>query len=57
MEKTDGCKNTLKYSSRTKLRKHIPSGFSMSKISLFRSIENTMMYIELKIAWKNFVDS
>ena len=50
IEKIDGCKSTLKYSSRTKLSKHIPSGFSMSKISSFRSIENTMMYIELKIA-------
>ena len=34
--KIDGCKNNLA----TKVTKHIPSGFSMSTISSFRSIEN-----------------
>ena len=40
IEKTDGCKNNPENSSTTKVRKHIPSGFSMSTISSFRSIEN-----------------
>ena len=40
MEKTDGCKNDSENSSATKLSEHIPSGFSMSMISSFRSIEN-----------------
>ena len=39
-EKIDGCKNNPENSSTTKVSKHIPSGFSMSTISLFRSIEN-----------------
>ena len=32
IEKTDGCKNNPENSSRTKLNKHILSGFSVSKI-------------------------
>ena len=36
----DGCKNNPENSSTTKVREHIASGFSMSTISLFRSIEN-----------------
>ena len=40
IEKTDGCKNNPENSSTTKVSKHIPSGFSMSTISSFRSIEN-----------------
>ena len=40
MEKIDGCKNNPEDSSTAKLRKHIPSGFSLSTISLYRSIEN-----------------
>ena len=40
IEKTDGCKNNPENSSTRKVREHIPSGFSMSTISLFRSIEN-----------------
>ena len=39
-EKIDGCKNNPENSSITKISKHIPSGFSMSTISSFRSIEN-----------------
>ena len=37
IEKSDGCKNN---SSTTKLSEHVPSGFSMSTIFSFRSIEN-----------------
>ena len=39
MEKIDGCKNNPGNSSTTKVSKHIPSGFSMSTIWSFRSIE------------------
>ena len=40
IEKIDACKNSLENSSTTKVSEHIPSGFSMSIISSFRSIEN-----------------
>ena len=40
IEKIDECKNNPDNSSTTKVSEHIPSGFSMSKISLFRSIED-----------------
>ena len=40
IEKTDGCKNNRENSSTSKLSEHILSGFSMSRISSFRSIEN-----------------
>ena len=40
IEKFDGCKNNSENSSTTKISEHIPSGFSMSKISSFRSMEN-----------------
>ena len=39
-EKTDECKNNPENSSTIKVSEHIPSGFSMSTISSFRSIEN-----------------
>ena len=40
MEEIDGCKNNSENSSTSKVSEHIPSGFSMSTISSFRSIEN-----------------
>ena len=40
IEKIDGYKDNPENSSTTKVSKHIPSGFSMSTISSFRSIEN-----------------
>ena len=40
VEKIDGCKNNLENSSKTKVSKHIPSGFSMSTISSFKNIKN-----------------
>ena len=40
VEKIDGCKNNPENSSKTKVSEPIPSGFSMSTISSFRSIEN-----------------
>ena len=57
-EKIDGCKNNPENSSTTKVSGHIPSGFSMSKISSFRSIENKQDdCIEVKIAWKSLCES
>ena len=40
IEKIDGCKNNPENSSTTKVSEHIPSGFSMSTILSFTSIEN-----------------
>ena len=40
IEKIDGCKNNPENSSTAEISEHIPSGFSMSKISSFRSMEN-----------------
>ena len=40
IEKTDGYKNNPENSFTTKVSEHILSGFSMSKISSFRSTEN-----------------
>ena len=40
IEKVDRCKSNPENSSTTKVSEHIPSGFSMSTISSFRSIEN-----------------
>ena len=37
LENIDACKNNPENSSTTKLSKHIPSGFSMSEISSFKS--------------------
>ena len=40
IEKIDGCKNNPENSSTTNLSEHNPSGFSISTIFSFRSIEN-----------------
>ena len=40
LENIDGYKNNLEKSSTIKVSEHIPSSFSMSTISSFRSIEN-----------------
>ena len=40
IEKIYGCKNSSENSSTTKLSNHIPSDYSKSTVSLFRSIEN-----------------
>ena len=39
IEKIDGCKNNSENWFTAKVSEHIPSGFSMSTISSFRSIE------------------
>ena len=40
IEKFDKCKNNLENSPTTKVSEHTPSGFSMSTILSFKSIEN-----------------
>ena len=52
----DGCKNNLENASTTRVSDHIPSGFSMSTICYFRSIENKIIYTEIKIVWENFLE-
>ena len=54
--KPDGCKNNPEISFTTKVGKHICSSFSMSTISWFKSIEISMIYTKVKIAWKSFVN-
>ena len=53
-EKIGGCKNNLEHSSTTKVSKHIPSGFSISAISSFRSTKNKHDVYRGKDLWKRF---
>ena len=57
IEKIDGCKNSPENSSTAKLSEHIPSGFSMSTISSFRSIENKHDVYRGKDCMKKFCES
>ena len=57
IENIDGCKNNPENSSITKVSKHIPSGFSMSTISLFRSIESKHDVYRGKDCMKKFCES
>ena len=50
----NGCKNNLECSSTLKVNKHVPSGFSMSTISSFRSIKNKRYVYRGKRCMKNF---
>ena len=56
IEKIDGCKNNPENSSTTKVSEHIPSGFSMSTISSFRSIENKHDVYRGKDCMKKFCE-
>ena len=56
IEKTDGCKNNPENWFTTKVSEHISSAFSMSTISSLRSIQKIMMYTEVKVKWKHFVN-
>ena len=56
IEKIDACKNNLENSSTTKESKHIPPGFSMSTICLFRSIENKYNLYRGKDCMKKFCE-
>ena len=57
IEKIDGCKNYPENSSTTKAGEHSPSGFSMSEISSFKSIENKHDVYREKDCMKRFYDS
>ena len=52
IEKTDVCKNNPENSSTTKVSEHIPSGFSVSTISSFRSVENKHDEYKRKVCMK-----
>ena len=56
IEKIDGCESNLENSSATKVSEHIPSGFSMSTISSFRSIENKHDVYRGKDCMKKFCE-
>ena len=56
IDKIDACKNNPENSSTTKVSEHIPSGFLMSTILPIKSIEKSMIYTEVTIAWKCFVN-
>ena len=53
LERTDGWKNNPESLYITKISEHI---LYMSRISSFKSIENGMMYTEVKTVWKGFVN-
>ena len=57
IEKIDGCKNDPENSSTAKVGEHIPSGFSMSTISSFKSIENKHNVHRGKDCMKNICES
>ena len=56
VEKTDGFKNNSGNSFTTKVSKHTTSGFSMSTISSFRSIENKHDVCRGKDCMKKFCE-
>ena len=55
-QKMDECKNNPENSSTAKASEHIPSGSSMSAISLFRSIENKHDVYRGKACMKKFCE-
>ena len=57
IEKIDGRKNNPENSSTTKVSEHIPSGFSLSTISSFRTIENKHDAYRGKDCMKKFSES
>ena len=54
IEKIGGCKSNPENSSTKKVSKHIPSGFSISTISLFRSTQNKYDVSRGKYCMKKF---
>ena len=56
MERIDGSKINPENLSTTKVSKHVPSGFSMSTISSFRSIENKHYVYRGKDSMKKFCE-
>ena len=57
IEKIDGCKNNSENSSHTKVSEHTPSGFSMSTILSFKSIESHHDVYRGKDCMKKFCES
>ena len=57
IKKIDGCKNNPENLSAAKVSKHIPSGFSMSTISSFKSIENNHDAYRDKDCTKKFCET
>ena len=57
IEKIDQCKNNSENSFITKVEEDIPSGFSMSTIWPFKSIENKIHLYRGKDCMKNFCES
>ena len=57
IEKIDGCKNNPENSSTIKASEHIPSYFSMSTVSSFKSIENKHDVHRGKDCMKRFCES
>ena len=57
IKKIDGCKNNLVNLSTTKISRHTSSGFSMSTISSFSSIENKHDVYRGKDFMKKFCNS
>ena len=56
IEKIDGCKDNPENSFPAKVTKHTPSGFSMSTIFSFRSIENKHDVYRGKDSMKRFCE-
>ena len=50
------CKNNPENSSTMKVGEHISSDFSMSTISSSKTKKISMIYTEVKIVWKSFVN-
>ena len=57
VEKIDGCKSNPENSTTAKVSKHIPSGFSISTISSFKSTENKHYIDKGKDCMKKFCES
>ena len=57
VEKIDGCKSNPENAPTTKVSKHFPSGFSMSTIFSFRSMENKHDVYRGKDCIKKFCES
>ena len=57
IEKIDGCENNPKYSSTTKIGKHIPCGYSLSTVWGFDNIKNKHFLYREKECMKKFCKS
>ena len=57
IEKIDECKNSLENSCTTKVSEHIPSIFSMSTRSSFKSIENKLDVSKGRDCMRKFCES